>query len=324
MCCAAALMPCWLVARPPPPHSFPSPSPSPSCPPCEPSAPNPPPPLPPRGRALGCPPGKGEVRFGKNTVRRVVSVRQWCVRVRAPLPAPFCQCCALTPTRGCSVDGPPLRLRVVHDRLGGMRPGEGCAVVHSRGRVRNRCVSDVERTAVALRDWQGPVLCTLGCWLIAGLRGIPPPLSPSDDRGARHHHFRRSEGACVGLPTAAPSRSFVQPDCVAQSNAPACRRYPRPRLVTWPVCVGHRDPSHAPPPCIVHAVEFHRGLCDARPWQARLALARAVYSRADTVLLDDALSALDSVTARHIYGRVIGKQGLLKDSAVVLVTHAVR
>jgi ATP-binding cassette subfamily C (CFTR/MRP) protein 1 len=58
--------------------------------------------------------------------------------------------------------------------------------------------------------------------------------------------------------------------------------------------------------------------------QARLSLARAVYAKADIVLLDDPLSAVDSLIGRHIFSRVIGKAGLLKDSAVVLVTHAVR
>ena len=37
--------------------------------------------------------------------------------------------------------------------------------------------------------------------------------------------------------------------------------------------------------------------------RARVALARAVYARADLVLLDDVLAAVDAHVARHIYGK---------------------
>ncbi|KAI8867302.1 P-loop containing nucleoside triphosphate hydrolase protein, partial [Ramicandelaber brevisporus] len=54
----------------------------------------------------------------------------------------------------------------------------------------------------------------------------------------------------------------------------------------------------------------------------RLALARAVYSRTSTVLLDDCLSAVDSDTAKHIFKEcILGP--LMKDRTVVLVTHHV-
>jgi len=53
--------------------------------------------------------------------------------------------------------------------------------------------------------------------------------------------------------------------------------------------------------------------------KARVALARAVYAKADLVLLDDPLSAVDPAVAQHIMANVV--LGLLKDSAVVLVTH---
>jgi ABC-type bacteriocin/lantibiotic exporter with double-glycine peptidase domain len=53
--------------------------------------------------------------------------------------------------------------------------------------------------------------------------------------------------------------------------------------------------------------------------KARIALARAVYSRAPLVLLDDPLSAVDPHVARALYENVV--QGLLKDRTVVLVTH---
>ncbi|ORX56336.1 hypothetical protein DM01DRAFT_1018486 [Hesseltinella vesiculosa] len=55
----------------------------------------------------------------------------------------------------------------------------------------------------------------------------------------------------------------------------------------------------------------------------RVSLARAVYSHAKTVLLDDCLSAVDSHTAKHIFYHCI-KGDLLRHRTVVLVTHHVR
>ena len=75
--------------------------------------------------------------------------------------------------------------------------------------------------------------------------------------------------------------------------------------------------------------------------RARVALARAVYARADLVLLDDVLAAVDAHVARHIYGKsipnscwdyssnglladhVIGPSGLLATKARILVTNSI-
>ncbi|KAG7093889.1 hypothetical protein E1B28_007528 [Marasmius oreades] len=57
--------------------------------------------------------------------------------------------------------------------------------------------------------------------------------------------------------------------------------------------------------------------------RARIALARAVYARADLVLLDDCLAAVDSHVARHIFDRVIGPNGILATKARILVTNSV-
>ncbi|KAJ3130715.1 hypothetical protein HK100_007633 [Physocladia obscura] len=53
----------------------------------------------------------------------------------------------------------------------------------------------------------------------------------------------------------------------------------------------------------------------------RISLARAVYSDASVVLLDDPLSAVDAPTARHLLKYAILKE--LKGRTVILVTHAV-
>ncbi|KAJ7224438.1 multidrug resistance-associated ABC transporter [Mycena pura] len=57
--------------------------------------------------------------------------------------------------------------------------------------------------------------------------------------------------------------------------------------------------------------------------RARISLARAVYARADLVLLDDCLAAVDSHVARHVFDRVIGPHGLLACQARVLVTNSI-
>ncbi|KAJ3186178.1 hypothetical protein HDU85_007618 [Gaertneriomyces sp. JEL0708] len=55
--------------------------------------------------------------------------------------------------------------------------------------------------------------------------------------------------------------------------------------------------------------------------KARISLARAAYSHAEYVLMDDVLSAVDAPTARHIFDECI--LGLLAGRTRILVTHAV-
>ncbi|KAI8581235.1 hypothetical protein K450DRAFT_233756 [Umbelopsis ramanniana AG] len=55
----------------------------------------------------------------------------------------------------------------------------------------------------------------------------------------------------------------------------------------------------------------------------RVSLARAVYSRAKTVLLDDCLSAVDANTASHLYEKCL-LGDLMHDRTIILVSHHVR
>ncbi|OWZ29769.1 ATP-binding cassette transporter [Cryptococcus neoformans AD2-60a] len=56
--------------------------------------------------------------------------------------------------------------------------------------------------------------------------------------------------------------------------------------------------------------------------KARISLARAFYSSAKTIILDDVLSAVDAHTARHLYEQIL--QGpLIQGRTVILVTHQV-
>ncbi|KAJ8344971.1 hypothetical protein SKAU_G00291640 [Synaphobranchus kaupii] len=53
----------------------------------------------------------------------------------------------------------------------------------------------------------------------------------------------------------------------------------------------------------------------------RVSLARAVYCDRAVYLLDDPLSAVDAHVGKHIFEKVIGPQGVLKDKTRILVTH---
>uniref|UniRef100_A0A914W5V4 Uncharacterized protein n=1 Tax=Plectus sambesii TaxID=2011161 RepID=A0A914W5V4_9BILA len=56
--------------------------------------------------------------------------------------------------------------------------------------------------------------------------------------------------------------------------------------------------------------------------KARVSLARAVYQNHDIYLLDDPISAVDSHVARHLFDKVIGPSGILRDKTRILVTHS--
>ncbi|KAG1968389.1 multidrug resistance-associated protein [Pimephales promelas] len=53
----------------------------------------------------------------------------------------------------------------------------------------------------------------------------------------------------------------------------------------------------------------------------RVSLARAVYKKADIYLMDDPLSAVDAHVGQHIFKKVIGPNGVLKNKTRILVTH---
>lgn len=53
----------------------------------------------------------------------------------------------------------------------------------------------------------------------------------------------------------------------------------------------------------------------------RISIARAVYSRASIVLLDDPLSAVDAHVGRHLMEQVVGNDGILSGKTRIFVTH---
>lgn len=62
-----------------------------------------------------------------------------------------------------------------------------------------------------------------------------------------------------------------------------------------------------------------RGVNVSGGQKARISLARAVYSNADIILLDDPLSAVDPEVASKIFNECI--LGALRDKLVILCTH---
>lgn len=66
-----------------------------------------------------------------------------------------------------------------------------------------------------------------------------------------------------------------------------------------------------------------RGISLSGGQKARVALARAVYARADVYILDDVLSAVDQHVGRHLINNVLGSNGLLAGKARILATNAI-
>mmetsp|Transcript_13592 Transcript_13592/g.25525 ORF Transcript_13592/g.25525 Transcript_13592/m.25525 type:complete len:1381 (-) Transcript_13592:42-4184(-) len=69
-----------------------------------------------------------------------------------------------------------------------------------------------------------------------------------------------------------------------------------------------------------------RGVTLSGGQKARISIARCVYAQPTVALFDDVLSALDAATGKFIFDRLFdsseGKETLLSESAVILVTHA--
>ncbi|KAJ1943369.1 Canalicular multispecific organic anion transporter 1 [Linderina macrospora] len=66
----------------------------------------------------------------------------------------------------------------------------------------------------------------------------------------------------------------------------------------------------------------HKGINLSGGQKVRLALARAVYSRADIYVLDDLLAAVDAYVERQLVDNVLVGNGILAGKTRILVTHA--
>lgn len=72
-----------------------------------------------------------------------------------------------------------------------------------------------------------------------------------------------------------------------------------------------------------HTTVGEKGVSLSGGQKARVALARAVYSRARVIILDDILSAVDSHVGEKITEKVLSKNGLLSGRTIVLATNSV-
>lgn len=67
-----------------------------------------------------------------------------------------------------------------------------------------------------------------------------------------------------------------------------------------------------------------RGISLSGGQKARVALARAVYSRADVYLLDDILSAVDEHVSAHLIDNLLGQNGVIASKTIILATNNVK
>jgi ATP-binding cassette subfamily C (CFTR/MRP) protein 4 len=86
---------------------------------------------------------------------------------------------------------------------------------------------------------------------------------------------------------------------------------------TIKACQLERDLKRFPDQDLSHIGEHGATLSGGQ--RTRIALARAVYSRADIYLLDDPLSSLDAKVAQNIFKNVLN--GLLSERIVFAITH---
>ncbi|XP_059903407.1 multidrug resistance-associated protein 1-like [Gadus macrocephalus] len=116
-----------------------------------------------------------------------------------------------------------------------------------------------------------------------------------------------------------PQQAWIQ-NATVQDNVV----FGREKLKTWYQCVLEAC-ALLPDLDILPAGDAteigEKGLNLSGGQKQRVSLARAVYRRADVYLLDDPLSAVDAHVGQHIFDKVIGPKGVLRDKTRVLVTH---
>lgn len=67
-----------------------------------------------------------------------------------------------------------------------------------------------------------------------------------------------------------------------------------------------------------------RGISLSGGQKARVALARAIYSRADVYVLDDVLSAVDEHVSAHLIDNLLGRDGIIASKTIILATNNVK
>jgi ATP-binding cassette subfamily C (CFTR/MRP) protein 1 len=76
---------------------------------------------------------------------------------------------------------------------------------------------------------------------------------------------------------------------------------------------------------VTDSIVGSKGISLSGGQKQRMALARALYSKNELMIIDDGFSGLDAETEEIVFTKIFGKQGLLKrlGTAVILATHTV-
>jgi ABC-type bacteriocin/lantibiotic exporter with double-glycine peptidase domain len=75
---------------------------------------------------------------------------------------------------------------------------------------------------------------------------------------------------------------------------------------------------------VVRTVPAFEGINLSGGQKQRVSLARAAYQGGHVFIFDDPLSAVDAHVGQHIFAKLIGPKGMLKDACRILVTHAIQ
>ncbi|CAI9738033.1 resistance-associated 1-like [Octopus vulgaris] len=119
-----------------------------------------------------------------------------------------------------------------------------------------------------------------------------------------------------------PQRAWIQNNTL-KNNILFNQEYNKPSFYSViTACALHSDIDTLPSGVETEIGE--KGVNLSGGQQQRVSLARAVYNDADIYILDDPLSAVDSHVGKHIFNKVIGPNGLLKNKTRILVTHAIQ
>ncbi|KAI4891884.1 hypothetical protein NFI96_023859, partial [Prochilodus magdalenae] len=164
----------------------------------------------------------------------------------------------------------------------------------------------------------------------AGLSCVVQPSTTGclmEDRASLVHAFcpPSSPRLALGMPTGSvayvPQQAWIQnatlKDNILFGSDPEEKKFRR----VVQACALEPDLELLPGGVLTEIGE--KGINLSGGQKQRVSLARAAYSSADVYLLDDPLSAVDSHVGKHLFERVIGPRGLLKDKTRILVTHGI-